>query len=85
MRMLRSVPNPTPGRIGGLKGGAIYGYRYTSGKGANSYAEEGFGPFLGTHDFHLWLGNGFTNPVSSEVSEKSDQDADIDRICQIQD
>lgn len=63
----------------------MYDYRYTSGKGASSYAEEGFGLFLETHDFHLLLGNGFTSPVSSEVGEKSDQDADIDRICQIQD
>ena len=83
--MLRSVPNPTSGRIGGLKGGAIYDYRYTSGKGASSYTEESFGPFHDAHDFHLWLRNGFTSPVTSEMGEKSDQDAAIDRMCQIQD
>ena len=85
MSMLRSVSNPTSGRIGGLQGGAIYDDRYTSGKGAGPRKEESFGPFDDSHDFHLWLRNGFTNPVTSEVGENSDQDADIDRICQIQD
>lgn len=83
--MLRSVPNPTSGGICGLKGGAIYDYRYTSGKGASSYTEESFGPFDDPHDFHLWLRNGFTGPETSEVAEKSDQEDDIDRMCQIQD
>lgn len=85
MNTLRSVPNPTSGRIGGLNGGAIYDYRYTSGKGASPYPEESFGPFHDAHDFHLWLRNGFTSPTNGEAGEKSDQDADIDRMCQIQD
>lgn len=85
MRMLRSVPNPTFGRIGGLNGGAIYDYRYTAGKGEGPYTEESFGPFRDAHDFHLWLRNGFTYPVTSEVGQKSDQDADLDRMCQVQD
>ncbi len=85
MSNLQSVPNPTPGRVGGLKGGPIYDYRYTSGKGASPYTEESFGPFHDAHEFHLWLRNGFTSPVSSEVGEKSNQDAGIDRMCQMQD
>lgn len=82
---LQSVPNPTCGRIGGLNGGPIYDYRYTSGKGTSPYTEESFGPFHDPHDFHLWLRNEFTYPTTSEVDKKSDQDADIDRMCQIQD
>lgn len=85
MSELRKVANPISGRIGGLKGGVIYDYRYTSGKGASPYAEESFGPFHDAHEFHLWLRNGCTGPVSSEAGEKSNQDADIERMCQIQD
>lgn len=85
MGKLRSVPNPTSGRVCGLKGGAIYDYRYTSSKGAGPYTEESFGPFHDAHEFHLWLRNGFTSPVSSEDGQKSNQNADIDRMCQIQD
>ncbi|KAL9123519.1 MAG: hypothetical protein Q9217_007051, partial [Psora testacea] len=84
MSKLRNVPNPTSGRISGLKGGAIYDYRYCI-KGDGPYLEESFGPFQDPHEFHLWLRNGFTSPVSSGVGEKSNQDADIDRMCQIQD
>ena len=65
MRMLRIVPNPMSGRIGGLNGGAIYDYRLTSGKGYSAYTEESFGPFHDAHEFHLYLRNGFTSPVTS--------------------
>ena len=85
MAELRSVPNPARGRVGGLNGGTIYDIRHTAGRGAGPYSEEGFGPFHEVHEFHLWLRNGFTSPVSSGAGEKSKQDADIDRLCQIQD
>ena len=64
--MLRSVPNL---RIGGLRGGAIYNYRYTSGKGDGPHTEESFGPFHDAHDFHLSLRRGLSNPVTSEEGE----------------
>lgn len=85
MSKLRSVPNPTSGRVCGLKGGAIYDYRYTSGKGVGPYTEECFGPFHDPHEFCLWLRNGYTCHMSWEMCEKSNQDADIDRMCRIQD
>ena len=85
MSKLRSVPNPMSGQVGGLKGGPIYDYRYTSGKTVGPYKEESFGPFRNTHKFHLWLRNGFTSPVSSEGAEISETMTDVDRMCQIHD
>ena len=85
MSNLRSVTNPIPNRVGGLKGGVIYDYRYTSGKGANPHTEDSFGPFYSAYEFHLWLRNGFTGRDPFEAGEKSNQEADIDRMCQIQD
>lgn len=85
MSRLRSVPNPAFGRVSGLNGGKIYDIRYTLGRGICRHPEEGFGPFNDAHEFHLWLRNGFFSPVSSGVGEKTTQDTDIDRLCQIQD
>ena len=87
MNILRGILHPTPttpGQISGLKGsGPIYDYRLTESKGSGPRPKEGFGPFPDTHAFHLWLRNGFTG--HEESSEKSDQDVDIKRMCQIQD
>lgn len=85
MSKLQSVANPTSGQVCGLKGGPIYDYRYTSGKGTGPHIEECFGPFHDAHEFHLWLRNGFTYHESSEGREESEQDVDINRMCQIQD
>ena len=85
MSMLQRVANPTPGRIGGLNGGPIYDYRYASGKSVGPHVEANFGPFPNAYDFHLWLRNRFNARQTSEASELSGQDADIDRMCRIQD
>ncbi len=85
MSKLRSVPSSISGQVCGLRGGPIYDYRYTSGKGTGPYTEECFGPFHDAHEFHSWLRNGFTGNESSEGREESEQDVDIKRMCQIQD
>ena len=85
MDMLRKVSNPTPGRIGGLNGGPIYDDRYTAGKGEGPYSPTSFGPFHDAHEFHLWLRNGWNAPPLSEMGEVLDRDAEIYRMCRIQD